>query len=61
MKITTKSQLLVSLILTAVVIHSAIAAISWYVFHVDIINPLIGGAVFGIMYQYNVRKNNFNT
>ena len=56
MKVTTKSQLLLAIILISIVVYSSIALICWYLFDRELIAPLIASGVVGALFQYNARK-----
>lgn len=56
MKITTKKQLLVTLILINVLVFSLIGAVLWYYNGPQILGPLAGAAAASIVVQYSLRK-----
>lgn len=57
MKIKTKRQLLLLLILVNFVIFTGIGIACKYYFDLDILAPLGAASVVGILLQYNLRKN----
>ncbi len=56
MKITTKKQLLITLLLVNLVVFSVIGAVLWYYNGMVILAPLAAVAAVGIVVQYSIRK-----
>jgi len=56
MKIKTKKQLLITLILINISVFAIIGAVLWYYDGPVILAPLLGSAVTVIAIQYNIRK-----
>lgn len=57
MKIKTKKQMLLLLILVNFVVFIGVSVLCKHYFNLDVVAPLGGAAAVGILLQYNLRKN----